>query len=306
MNNVISTSVVVFRNLKDYKFVAKLEPEKKLEIVEKLTDILKGKFEYINLSKVDDKTLEKLQAANIEYNSQHLYINKDKTVAISLFVDEHLSIRSRVVGYDTSVYKTVTSLIKLLNDKVNLAYSDEYGYLMSDISRVGPGMHITSEVCLPNLKNINKIEQVMNNLMKLRYKLTAVDGDTFLLQTTCNLGFSESEVIADFEKMLKKLCDLEVESAKMIHAERPDELIDQVSRCIAILSSAHLMSPRELRGHISTLRTAKNLELSKISTTDIDRLQALTSCRNEEFVSRDDLIKIASKTKEIMKGVQDV
>ena len=303
MNNVVSTNITLFRNLKDYKFVPKIEQEKKIEIIEKVSTALKGKYEYINLSKADDKLIESLQSAHIEYSSQHVFVDKDKKIIISLFEDEHMTIKARVLGFDKSAYKSIQSAMKLLNDKISLAYSDEYGYLMSDISRVGAGLHITSEICLPNLKNINKIEQVKKNISKLRYKLIEVGGDTFSLQTTCNLGFGESEIMADFEKMLNKICDLEVESAKMLNAERPDEVLDQVVRCVAILSSAHLLSPRELRGHISTLRTAKNLSLTDVTIETINQLQGLATGRSEEFISLEELRDIANKTKEIIKGV---
>ena len=303
MNNVIATNITLYRNLKDYKFVSKLEREKKLDIIEKLTKALAGKCVYINMSKTDDRGMDNVQSLNIDYNSQHIFLDNDKKVLISLFEDEHLTIKTRTLGYAQEAYAAITDIMQALNDKVSMAYSDEYGYLMSDISRVGAGVHITSEICLPNLKRINKIEQVKNNISKLRYSLKEISGDTFLLQTTCNLGFGEAEVVSDFEKMLHKICDLEVESAKLINAEQPDVILDQVSRCIAILSSAHLMSPIELRGHISTLRTAMNLGLTDISIVDLNRLQALAMCRNEEFVSKDELLDIAKQTKEIIKGV---
>ena len=55
MNNVIFTKATIFRNIKDYKFVPKLEEEKKGEIVDKLTTALKGKMSLLNLPSIDDK-----------------------------------------------------------------------------------------------------------------------------------------------------------------------------------------------------------------------------------------------------------
>lgn len=302
MNNVISTKISVYRNLKDYKFVPKLDNDKKGEIIEKLTYNLKS-FEYINIKTANEKTLEALNNAYIEFNTPHILVDKDKKISISLFDGEHITINAKSIGYDKGVIKSINNVLKVLNDKISMSYSDEYGYLMSDISKIGSGLKITSEICLPNLKNIGKIEQVQHNLRKLRYNLNEVGGDTFSLSTICNLGFTENEIVAEFEKMLIKLDDLEKESAKMIDVEHHDELVDQVNRCIAILNTAHLMSYRELRGHISTLRTARNLGLSEISVDTINKLQELSTGKNEEFITTEELIALAKKTKEIIKGV---
>lgn len=303
MNNVISTEISVYRNLKDYKFVPKLSAEKKGEIIDKLLSVLKGKFDYINLKTADEKTLDELKNANINFSSQHIFVDKAKRTYITLFDGEHLTIKLNSIGFDKTVYKQIENILKIINDKINLAYSDEYGYLMSDITKIGTGLFISSVVCLPNLKNIEKIEQVKQNMRKLRYKLDEKGGDSYTLSTICNLGFTEREILSEFEKMLYKLEELEVESAKLLFAENHDEIIDQVNRCLAIMNSSYLMSIRELHGHISTLRTAKSLNLVNISNDKINQLQALVNDTNEDFITKDELKTLAEKTKEIIKGV---
>ena len=53
MNNVIFTKATIYRNLKDYKFVPKLDQEKTQEIEEKVGSSLGSVFHKIDLSSAD-------------------------------------------------------------------------------------------------------------------------------------------------------------------------------------------------------------------------------------------------------------
>ena len=69
MNNIIFTKAMVFRNLKDYKFVPKLEEEKKGEIVDKLSSALKGKLSALNPSTANEKVIPTRFASPIKLPS---------------------------------------------------------------------------------------------------------------------------------------------------------------------------------------------------------------------------------------------
>ena len=60
MNNVISTRVSVFRNIKDYKFENKLTQEQKCEIIKMLETVLKGKMSFLNINDADENAIRPL------------------------------------------------------------------------------------------------------------------------------------------------------------------------------------------------------------------------------------------------------
>ena len=64
MTNIISTKITVFRNLKDYKFMPKLEKEKYLEIEAKVDDVLKD-LTKINLTSTNGNTINFLNQNQI-------------------------------------------------------------------------------------------------------------------------------------------------------------------------------------------------------------------------------------------------
>lgn len=304
MNNIIFTKATVFRNLKDYKFVPKLEEEKKDEIVDKLSSALKGKLSALNLSTANGKVVESLKINRLfNSNYQTIFVSEKDNLSISLFNEEHLCIVSTSIGYDKTTSKKVLELANFLANKVTFSYNDQYGYLMSNLNNIGTGIKLECLIALPALAKIGKIDQIKRNVRQLGYQLKDVKNsvDTFTLSTICNLGFTENEICKEFDKMVSKLQDLEMESAKMCDVSNHDELLDDCSRSVAILNSANLMNYSELEGHIKNLRLGLNLGLTSITLDKINSLQQLCINRDSEFISKSEMLNLAKKVKEILK-----
>ena len=308
MNNVISTKVKIFRNVKDYKFVPKLEVEKQNEIIDKITSALKDKLSLINLNSTDAKVIEALKNVGLieNVNCPNILVNEKTNTSLTLFNGEHITITTATAGYNKNCFANAQEIANSLANKINLCYNDTYGYLMSDLSKIGAGIKIESLIDLNSINSLGKIEQVKQNIGKLGYSLTATKNkNIYLLSTICNLGFSENEIIDEFDKMINKLQDLEIESAKMLDVSNHDEILDASLRSLAILKSAYLINYDELKKHLSILRTALNLNLVKISENAINKLQQLTN-KTSEFVAKSELINLASEVQKILKGEKDV
>ena len=303
MNNVLRTKAIVFRNVKDFKFESKLTNENKQQIVEMLETVLKGKMSLLNISNSDAKVINHLALNNLILpNTQNMFVSKD-SVAINLFNGEHLSIVSSCVGFDRNALTKAVETAQSLSNKISFAFSDEFGYLMSDLNKIGSGIKLESEIMLSAITKINKIEQVRNNVAKLGFSLKETSYPAvYTLSTKCNLGISEKKIFEDFENTLIKLQELEVESVKMLDVTNHDEMLDKVNRSWAILNSAHLLKYDELYNIIVNLRMGSNLGLIDIKTEKLNTLQTLVSNKLNEIVSQSELKELAQKTKEILKG----
>ena len=303
MNNVISTRVTIYRNIKDFKFESKLTNENKQQIVTMLQDALKGKMSYMNIKQADGNVAKHLLGNDLVLGStQDLFVSSDNTV-INLFNEEHLSIVSTCVGFEKEVIKRVVDVSNHLSSKVAFAFSDEYGYLMSDLNKIGSGVRLESNIMLSAITKINKIEQVKHNVAKLGYSLMETKFPAvYTLATKCSLGTSEKKVFEDFENTLTKLQELELESVKMLDIENHDDMLDKVSRSVAILNSAILLSYDELYNIIVNLRMGLNLGLVNINFETLNKLQHLISSKNNDLVTQSELKELAIKAKEIIKG----
>ena len=308
MNNVISTKVVIFRNVKDYKFEPKLDVNAKQEILEKVGAVVKGKMSTLTLNQADAKVVSILKTNDlIVGNAQNLFVGKDEHLAINMFEGEHLSIVSTCDGFDNSVVSKAVELSQTLSNKIAFSFTDEYGYLMSDINKIGSGVKIQSNIMLSAITTINKIEQVKQNISKLGYSLIETQYPAvYTLATKCNLGISEKKIFEDFENTLTKLQELEQESAKMLDATKHDELLDKVNRSVAILQVANLLTYDELYNLIVNIRMGLNAGLVQMDIKIINKLQKLVTGKLNNLVSQSELKELAEKVKVVLKGEKDV
>lgn len=307
MNNILFSRAIFYRNLKDYKFVPKLTKEKQQEIVAKLQEVLAG-FRLIDLANMDEKTTQYLNKNYLlNKNVKNIFVDDKNGVFICLFDGEHIQICATSFDYGKQPYKKVKEIADMLANTINLAYADNYGYLMSDITKIGTGLKFESEISLPCIVELGKIEQIKQNLKKLGYILSETNlNKVYKLSTLCNLGLKEKEILEDFEKMLKKLQDIEIESAKMLDIGAHDEITDKAMRSLAILKSAYLLTNEELHSLLTNIRTGLNLNILEIDLNKINKLQILAYNKNLDFISQSELKKLASKAQEILKGESNV
>ena len=163
MNNVISTRVSVFRNIKDFKFENKLTQDQKSEIVKMLETALKGKMSYLNINDADENAIKPLNDnVIILQNTKELFVGKDEDIVINLFNGEHISVVCADEGFSKKTIEKPLSLVNALASKISFVFSDEYGYLMSDLAKVGAGLRIESNIMLSAIKSINKIGGLQN------------------------------------------------------------------------------------------------------------------------------------------------
>ncbi|MFQ6752389.1 MAG: hypothetical protein ACLRFL_02340 [Clostridia bacterium] len=304
MNNIIFTKVKFYRNLKDYKFVPKLAVEQKEEIINKLKDFVGSKMSLVNINSADAEMINFLRNNRLlMVGTNNVLVSIKENMAMNLFSGEHIVLVSTGYGYDKSTFDRARDMINKLSNKTSMVYSDEYGYLMSDISKIGAGVEIECDICLNAIKSINKIDQVKQNMRKLGYNLKSTDRENvYTLSTSCNLGFSEQEIFDEFSKVVSKLNDLEIESAKMLDVANHDEIVDKSRRSLAILESAYLMTYEELDSIIMNIRMGKNLDLIDIDANKLSKLERLILDKTDEFTSKSELISLANTAREILKG----
>ncbi len=304
MNNVLNTKVIVFRNLKGYKFSNKLNDQEKQNIAETINEVVKGDMSFINFTQTNETTAKYLKANDLIWEtSQNIFAHKKERLAINLFSGEHLAIASTSDGTDKSIFEKALALSDKLSQKIEFAYNDEFGYLMSDLIKIGSGIRVEADIMLSALVAINKIEQVGKNVAKLGYSLKETEFPAvFRLSTKCNLGIGENKIFEDFMSTLNRLQELEIESVKMLQATDADTLIDKVQRSWAVLNSAYLINHDELYNLIVNLRMGLNAGLIDIKVEVLNSLQKLTKEKLNDMISLSEQKEIAQKIKSILKG----
>lgn len=304
MNSVVFSKAIIFRNLKDYKFSHKLTIEQKQEIANKILSVIGSEYALLNISTIDANMLKYLREnALINNNSTTILLNKTNNICIDLFNTEHINIVATSVGANEDVFKNAKQLADLLANKLPLMYSDEYGYLTSDLTKLGAGVRLETDICLDTICSLNKIEQVKQNIAKLGYTLKETNiKSIYRMSTNCVLGFGETEVYEEFTKTLTKLQELEVESAKMLDVSSHDEIYDKILRSNAILHAAHLINYEELTTILIILRTGVNLGFVNLTTNQLNGIQKLVLNKNLSMISKAECKDLASNLQKVLKG----
>ena len=303
MNSVLLTKVLIFRNIKDYKFSHKLTQDQKQEIINQIAAVLGSDYALLNISGLDSKMLNYLNENSlINKNTTIIFLNKQEPVCIDLFNTEHLSI----VATGENAFAKANELLSIIQNKICMAYTDEYGFIGSNLNNIGAAIKLESVICLDAICGINKLEQVKQNIGMLGYILKPTNvKNIFVISTKCSLGFSEAEIYDNFTKTISKLQDLEVESIKMLDVTNHDEILDNVNRSWAILNAAHMINIEELTKSLIILRTGANLGIVDIDAHKLNKLQKIVT-NKINFTTKDECKELAKQVKQILKGEKDV
>ncbi|MBE7077048.1 MAG: hypothetical protein E7374_04110 [Clostridiales bacterium] len=313
MNNVIATKVEIFRNLKEYKFLPKLEENKKNEIVEKVEKAVS--LNKVDLATLDTNSIDFLKEKELIGNSTYQVVlaSKNNDLVVKFFEEEHVSIVSVCSGFNDNVFKNAVKISSELSNNQMLSFNDEYGYLMSNLINLGAGIRLSCEMDLGGLVEIKKIAQVQENVKKLGYRLEVKDeglfkgdqGFIYVLSTNCNLGMSEKEIWSEFKKMVSKVQDLETESVKFLDSEYHEGLLNWTHRAKAILENCYTLFVFELLLHLKELRYSLNIGENLVDLKTILKLQSLIRNKKLPHNAETD-IALAKKVREILKGEKDV
>jgi protein arginine kinase len=106
---------------------------------------------------------------------------------------------------------------------------------------------------------------------------TEAASDLYQLSNQVTLGVSESAVVSKFEKtIIPEVIEYEKAARSQLLSKQPDLLDDKISRAIALLQNAHLISSQEALFLLSHLRLGINMhKYMGASTPAIEKLRTL-------------------------------
>lgn len=160
----------------------------------------------------------------------------------------------------------VLALDSELEERLDPAFDEEWGYLTSSPASVGTGLRLSALLHLPGLMLAGEIEKVCNALGQLQFKVQglyqrgqAVRGSVFQISNLTSLGQSEAEMASEFRFHLARLIRHEHSAREQLLARDPVGVQDMVHRNLAILASSRLITSQEAIDRISQVRLGVDL-----------------------------------------------
>jgi len=294
---VISSRVRLARNLAGHKFLAACTVAEKGEILKKLKDVLMGlnlgeEVFYIGVDKTP--VLERRFLVERHLISQHHAFGKGPRGAViarrefftaMINEEDHLRLQVLKGGCQLSAcIEQIDRIDDMIEKQVEYAFNTQYGYLTACPTNLGTGIRVSVMLHLPALKITGQIEKFLNATKAMGMAVrglfgegTEAAGDFYQLSNQITLGVSEKDIVSRFEKtVIPEIVEYEHAARSRLLSHDAGLLDDKISRALALLKNAHLISSQEALFLLSHIRLGLNMRKHQgASTPAIDRLCSL-------------------------------
>jgi protein arginine kinase len=294
---VISSRVRLARNLAGHRFLAACPVTEKAEILRILKDVLMSldlgdEIFYIGVDKVP--ALEKRFLVERHLISQNHAFGKGPRGAViarreffTAMINEEDHLRLQVLKPGCQLpacLEHINRIDDLIEQKVAYAFSPKYGYLTACPTNLGTGIRVSVMLHLPALKMTGQIEKFLNATKALGLAVrglfgegTEAAGDFYQLSNQITLGVREKDIVTQFEKtIIPEIVEYEHAARSQLLSHEASLLDDKISRAMALLKNAHLISSQEALFLLSHIRLGLNMHKHQgASTPAIDRLCSL-------------------------------
>ena len=288
---VLSSRVRIARNLAGYPFGARLTEEMTREIIDKVSSVFRGRdgweiADMTGVGHVEKASLTERHIISREFAERRgasvLIRNPEKNVYIMVPEEDHIRIQAITAGFDlTGAYDAVTEAEAMLDDTLELAFDENYGYLTHCPTNLGTGMRASVMLHLPaHGKAIRSLAAQLNQIgltmRGMSGEGSAADAALCQISNRITLGVTEEEILAKTEKAVSRIIDAERELRGKITGDALSDLSDKVMRACGTVMFADRIASAEMLALYSTMRLGSAMKLAAIPQEKLD--EALFTC----------------------------
>lgn len=273
---VISSRIRLARNVKKYPFSQKLSAKQAEKLIEDVKNSVKSAntsfgdaFEFININ--EKSNAEKYSLLENHSISPDLMdkdkpagvlIKDDETISIMINEEDHIRIQTVFPGYNIEqAWDTADKIDNLIEENIDYAFDENYGYLTSCITNVGTGMRASFMIHIPLIEMYGQVKYLSQAISKFGMTLRGLYGEgseplggIYQISNQITLGKSEEEITDALKNVASQIIEQEKELEKKIMKEQKTDLEDRVFRSYGILSNCRKISSKEAMKLLSDLR----------------------------------------------------
>lgn len=309
---VLTTRIRLARNVKGYKFTNNMLDKEKQELLEKIKNNLKDKYTFLELNNMDEVTKKSLVEKHIISkelllnNNTALMMNEDNNLVAMINEEDHFRIQSFKTGLDIeTAYNNIIQMDKNISEKIEYAYSKDYGYITACPTCIGTGMRVSVMLSLPALEKIGALDKIFYEISNLGISIRGIYGENtkgegaiYQISNQKTLGIKEEEIIEQVKQVTNYIVKQERKAREILKNEI--EVENQIMRSYGVAKYARIISNKEAMKILSNIRMGINMDYIKdISLEKIDSLienigvNTLRKNLKEEFSKEEENIKRA-------------
>ncbi|MEM1222930.1 MAG: protein arginine kinase [Verrucomicrobiota bacterium] len=208
-------------------------------------------------------------------------INRDQTCSVMINEEDHLRIQFLKSGFNLkSIWKQIDTFDSKLEESLDYAYSEEFGYLTACPTNLGTGLRASVMMHLPGLVIAEQMDRVIRAVSQLGITVRGLFGEgsdatghVFQISNQQTLGETEDEILERLGNVLKTTIDHEINARYKYLEENRPRFLDKIGRAYGVLRNAHVLSSNEAMNLLSLIRLAVDFGmLPKENRPVIDRL----------------------------------
>jgi protein arginine kinase len=271
---ILSSRIRLARNIAGIPFPSGLEVEKAKEVIAMVRSSLsKGEtpLDFKSLTMNELPLLERQVLVERHLISPVLskndasgaaIISSDGTASIMINEEDHIRIQAILPGLQIKrSWEMASDIDDILEQNLEYAYNENWGYLTSCPTNVGTGMRASVMVHLPALTitgNMNKILQAVAHIgltiRGLYGEGTEFVGNIFQISNQITLGRAEEEIVENLTVVTKQIIDKEKEARKVLLESNRMQTEDKIWRSWGIMKNARVLSSQECMKLLSNIR----------------------------------------------------
>ncbi len=280
---VLSSRVRVARNLIGHHFSCLASNEQTAVVFAKISaaaaEIDKYKdfacWQMDELSGLEKQALveKHLISPLLATESKHgaLMLRGDEAVSIMINEEDHLRFQVILPGLQLEeAWREADHYDSLLEQKLDYAFDENYGYLTACPTNVGTGLRASVMMHLPALIMTGQVNRLLGALSQVGLAVrglygegSEIIGNLVQVSNQVTLGHSEEEIIGTLGGMIRQVIEQEQNARQALLDKKRAQLADKAWRSLGLLKYAQLMGSQEAIQLISDLRLGYDLGLLK-------------------------------------------
>ena len=279
---VISSRIRLARNLADFPFIRRCSDEDRISIertVRAKMDSIDGwdEVRYIDIEQLPElerqflveRQLISREMADAD-GARAVAIDPDEQFSVMINEEDHLRIQVMHSGLDLkSAWDQINALDDQLEASILYAFHPNFGYLTACPTNVGTGLRVSVMLHLPALVITRQIEKVFRSMQRINVTVRGLygegsqyTGDFYQVSNQITLGHREEDLVALVgDNVVPRIIEYERKARDFLVEQGQQDLHDDVSRALGILTTAKKISSEETMHYLSKVRMGVNLGL---------------------------------------------
>lgn len=296
---VLSSRIRFARNFDEYNFPTLFtdgEAEAVIDtIMERVSSSNTPNLGQLEMIKIDEiPSLQKRVLVEKHLISPHLaenaihgacLLSENEEVSIMINEEDHLRIQCLFPGFQlTEALNAANDIDDWLEEHVNYAYDEKFGYLTSCPTNAGTGLRASVMMHLPGLVITQQMNRIVPAINQLGLVVRGIYGEgsealgnIFQISNQITLGKSEEDIVEDLKSVVSQIISQERSAREALAKTSNIQLEDRVFRSFGILSNSRIIETKEAARCLSDLRLGIDMGYIKnISKSILNELMILT------------------------------